>query len=625
MDSQSLLSESGLTAPDSINRTTLPATSTTVSTVTTSQANVTSINLRKVPPTLRYKTETERKKTKQRVTQTVTRASSQRQVNQTTDLIPQSNKPSRAAYSQSPKPPAQVLSAVDGEPVADRARRESLDRSVCKHDPCKHSSCHPKPETESGFICICDNEKKVQPGEKCDSYHLDFEPSAEPIKPPGAITSHDQYSSKPLSVLVIASLLVMILLAFVYWRRKALVTLLRQRHRDKKSGQSPVSLAKSQSLLTYNFASNPNYYAQAPDSLPFHTLGVHLIDKEQIAFIGELGEGCFGKVYKGKYGPRCPENLVGGDASGAESGVSVTVAVKVPKDCAGVEAEADFMREVEIMSAFRHENIVSLIGIVATDAGGRPWMVFEFMPYGDLAEVLRSCNKQFYSNDSPVKSLGKEDLLSMSVQIASGMEYLSSQHFVHRDLACRNCLVGENLCVKISDFGMSRDVYTCDYYKVGGSRMLPVRWMAPESIMYGKFTLESDVWSFGVVLWEIYSFGKQPYYGNSNEHVVKLIQQGILLSPLDTCPAQVCDVMRKCWSSDPHDRPKFPEILAQLKNIMLSQKGGTPPPTPPPIASSITYSELCMRDESGLQLDADQYLMPKKPEFREYLTVLSEV
>ncbi|KAK7063184.1 BDNF/NT-3 growth factors receptor [Halocaridina rubra] len=140
------------------------------------------------------------------------------------------------------------------------------------------------------------------------------------------------------------------------------------------------------------------------------------------------------------------------------------------------------------------------------------------MPYGDLAEVLRTCNKQFYVNDPPVKSLGKEDLLNMSVQIASGMEYLSSQHFVHRDLACRNCLVGENLCVKISDFGMSRDVYTCDYYKVGGTRMLPVRWMAPESIMFGKFTLESDVWSFGVVLWEMYSFGKQPYYGNSNEH-----------------------------------------------------------------------------------------------------------
>ncbi|OQR70287.1 BDNF/NT-3 growth factors receptor-like [Tropilaelaps mercedesae] len=97
------------------------------------------------------------------------------------------------------------------------------------------------------------------------------------------------------------------------------------------------------------------------------------------------------------------------------------------------------------------------------------------------------------------------------------MLYLSVQHFVHRDLATRNCLVGDNLCVKISDFGMSRDVYTCDYYKIGGSRMLPVRWMAPESIMYGKFTLESDIWSYGVVLWETFTFGKQPYYGHSNE------------------------------------------------------------------------------------------------------------
>ncbi|XP_063601933.1 tyrosine-protein kinase transmembrane receptor Ror-like [Penaeus indicus] len=536
MDSQNPFSESGLTESDSKNRTILPVVSTIVPAVTTPQGNVTSMNLRKVPPTK----ETERKKSNQKVSQSD--ASSQRQVNKTTNPVPQRSKFSRA------ETPGTVFSAVDDDPDA---------VILCKDlDLCKHSSCHSRKEAESGFICICTDGVIVQPQEKCDNSHLDIDPSPVSIElsksPDPVRPKKDQ--SHPLSVLVIAFLLVMILLAFVYWRRKTLVTLLRQRHRDKKSGQqSPVSLAKSQSLLTYNFASNPNYYAQAPDSLPFHTLGVHLIDKEQIAFIGE-----------GKYGPRCPENLVGGNASGAESGMSVTVAVKVPKDCAGVEAEADFMREVEIMSAFRHENIVTLIGIVATDAGGRPWMVFEFMPYGDLAEVLRSCNKQFYSNDSPVKSLGKpplrpihqEDLLSMSVQIASGMEYLSSQHFVHRDLACRNCLVGENLCVKISDFGMSRDVYTCDYYKpssssqVGGSRMLPVRWMAPESIMYGKFTLESDVWSFGVVLWEIYSFGKQPYYGNSNEHSCDYCRYPVKANMENV--AQFCTQSKRCqlWNDE---------------------------------------------------------------------------
>lgn len=99
------------------------------------------------------------------------------------------------------------------------------------------------------------------------------------------------------------------------------------------------------------------------------------------------------------------------------------------------------------------------------------------------------------------------------------MTYLSAQRFVHRDLACRNCLVGSGLVVKIADFGMSRDIYTCDYYKIGGSRLLPVRWMSPESVIYGRFTLETDIWSFGVVLWEVFSYGKQPYYGHTNEEV----------------------------------------------------------------------------------------------------------
>lgn len=142
------------------------------------------------------------------------------------------------------------------------------------------------------------------------------------------------------------------------------------------------------------------------------------------------------------------------------------VAVKVLKDSASRDAEDDFMREVETMSAFRHDNILSLIGVVQRDAVNGPWMVFEYMPYGDLNDVLRSNSRQLKNQIPGLEPLNRHSLHYITVQIAAGMTYLSAQRFVHRDLACRNCLVGLDLVVKIADFGMSRDVYTCDYYKV---------------------------------------------------------------------------------------------------------------------------------------------------------------
>ncbi|XP_076348269.1 tyrosine-protein kinase transmembrane receptor Ror-like [Tachypleus tridentatus] len=336
-------------------------------------------------------------------------------------------------------------------------------------------------------------------------------------------------------VVLIASILVC-----VWWRRRIYYCCRRK---------LPHAIsASSLGNLTQHYLTNPNYYSNSPDNPFLKMLQDMEIPGESITLQETIGEGCFGKVYEGSYVQ--------------DSEVSVPVAVKVLKDNLSSEVERDFEREVEAMSTFDHENILKLLGVVLKEAEAVPWMVFEFMQHGNLGELLR--NNCSYVNQPPV-SLKQTDLVLFATQIARGMTYLSSQHFVHRDLATRNCLVGENLTVKISDFGMSRDIYTCDYYKIGGSRMLPVRWMAPESMMYGKFTLDSDVWSYGVVLWEIFTLGKQPYYGHSNEEVVKLVLQGILLSPPGECPYFIYDIMAGCWKTEPRDRLKFPDIYQVLE------------------------------------------------------------
>ncbi|KAG1704011.1 BDNF/NT-3 growth factors receptor [Nymphon striatum] len=318
-------------------------------------------------------------------------------------------------------------------------------------------------------------------------------------------------------------------------------------------------LGKSGLKMDGKHATNPNYYTIQDDISFIKQMQIFEIPRHKIAFISKIGEGYFGEVYKGSYMKECPD-------------IGMLVAIKILKNNVNTEACSDFEREVETLSSFDHKNIVKLLGVVTQDTTEIPWMVFEYMRYGDLTEFLRQGSPTSIKN---VYRLVQSDLLFIARQIASGMVYLSEQHFVHRDLATRNCLVGDGLSVKISDFGLSRDIYTCDYYKIGGSRMLPVRWMAPESVVYGKFTLQSDAWSFGVVLWEIFVYGKQPYYGHSNDQVVKMILQEILLDASEGCPPLISSIMKACWKIDPNDRLTFPEIYKLLStNFNQIKKSG---------------------------------------------------
>ncbi|XP_039179435.1 BDNF/NT-3 growth factors receptor isoform X3 [Crotalus tigris] len=298
---------------------------------------------------------------------------------------------------------------------------------------------------------------------------------------------------------------------------------------------------------------NPQYFGITNSQLKPDTFVQH-IKRHNIVLKRELGEGAFGKVFLAECYNLYPEQD------------KILVAVKTLKD-ASDNARKDFHREAELLTNLQHEHIVKFYGVCVE--GDPLIMVFEYMKHGDLNKFLRAHGPDavLMAEGSLLAELTQSQMLHIAQQIAAGMVYLASQHFVHRDLATRNCLVGENLLVKIGDFGMSRDVYSTDYYRVGGHTMLPIRWMPPESIMYRKFTTESDVWSLGVVLWEIFTYGKQPWYQLSNNEVIECITQGRVLQRPRTCPKEVYDLMLGCWQREPHMRLNIKEIYSLLQNL----------------------------------------------------------
>ncbi|XP_027675138.1 ephrin type-B receptor 1 isoform X3 [Chelonia mydas] len=258
-----------------------------------------------------------------------------------------------------------------------------------------------------------------------------------------------------------------------------------------------------------------------------------------------IGAGEFGEVYKGRL--KLPSKR------------EIYVAIKTLKAGYSEKQRRDFLSEASIMGQFDHPNIIRLEGVVTKS---RPVMIItEFMENGALDSFLRQNDGQFTVIQ----------LVGMLRGIAAGMKYLAEMNYVHRDLAARNILVNSNLVCKVSDFGLSRylqdDTSDPTYTSSLGGK-IPVRWTAPEAIAYRKFTSASDVWSYGIVMWEVMSFGERPYWDMSNQDVINAIEQDYRLPPPMDCPAALHQLMLDCWQKDRNTRPRFTEIVNTLDKMI---------------------------------------------------------
>jgi proto-oncogene tyrosine-protein kinase ROS len=279
------------------------------------------------------------------------------------------------------------------------------------------------------------------------------------------------------------------------------------------------------------------------------------IRRDQITLMKFLGSGAFGEVFEGK-------------AKGISNTTGETkVAIKTLRKGASDQEKTEFLQEAQLMSNFKHEHILQLLGVCLDN--DPHFIIMELMQGGDLLTYLRSSRNP--SSDTP--SLTLIELLKMCVDVSKGCRYLEEMHFVHRDLACRNCLVSskesDSRIVKIGDFGLARDIYKNDYYRKEGEGLLPVRWMAPESLVDGVFTSQSDVWAFGVLLWEIMTLGQQPYPARNNLEVLHYVRRGGRLGKPTDCPETLHNLMLKCWEFEGDKRPTFKYCLDVLENLHL--------------------------------------------------------
>ncbi|XP_077178927.1 tyrosine-protein kinase receptor TYRO3 isoform X3 [Paroedura picta] len=279
-----------------------------------------------------------------------------------------------------------------------------------------------------------------------------------------------------------------------------------------------------------------------------------LIQEQQFTLGRMLGKGEFGSVREGQL--KLPD------------GTLQKVAVKMLKADIFTSSDIEeFLKEAACMKEFNHPNVTKLIGVsLRNRPKGRlpiPMVILPFMKHGDLHSFLLMSR----IGDDPF-NLPLQTLLKFMIDIASGMEYLSSKNFIHRDLAARNCMLDENMNVCVADFGLSKKIYSGDYYRQGCASKLPVKWLALESLADNLYTTHSDVWAFGVTMWEIVTRGQTPYAGIENAEIYNYLISGNRLKQPPECLEDVYDLMCRCWHSEPKLRPSFGALKLQLEMIL---------------------------------------------------------
>ncbi|XP_022106291.1 tyrosine-protein kinase ABL1-like isoform X2 [Acanthaster planci] len=260
------------------------------------------------------------------------------------------------------------------------------------------------------------------------------------------------------------------------------------------------------------------------------------IQRTDISMRNKLGGGQYGEVYEAVWKKH-----------------NKIVAVKTVRE-ENMRVD-EFLREAAVMKTIKHANLVQLLGVCTREPPF--YIITEFMPHGNLLEYLRE------NDDSTLPAV---TLLYMASQVASAMCYLETKNFIHRDLAARNCLLGDNHLVKVADFGLAR-IVTGEIYTAQAGAKFPIKWTAPESLAFNKFSNKSDIWAFGILLWEIATYGSSPYPGVELQHVYEKLERGYRMERPEGCPGDVYKLMLKCWTWNPAERPTFVEVQEEMNNM----------------------------------------------------------